>query len=512
MTSLIESSSPLIEVRSPADGRLVGSVTNHGRAEVRAAAAELRSAQPAWEDLGPNGRRAVLLRWADWILDNDRRLGELAQAESGKAWGDAAFESTAVVEIVNYYAKNAAEFLSPRRVKPSGPAGATKRLAVRFRPLPLVGVITPWNSPLGNPVLDAIGALMAGAAVLCKPSEVTPMSWTEAVRGFRQDVGGPPILASITGDGATGEAVVDEVDMVMFTGSTRTGRKIAARCGERLIPCSLELGGKDAMIVLSDADIDRAVAGATWGAMMNSGQACVSVERAYVEAPVYDEFLEKVTVAVSNLRMGTDAPGDFSCEVGAMATLEQVNIVERHVKDAIGRGARVLTGGQRGQSGSYFEPTVLADVDHSMACMHEETFGPTLPVMKVRDEEEAVRLANDSTYGLSASVWSRDPDRADRVSRRLEVGAVNINNVMVNLFQFGLPQGGWKDSGVGARFGGPNGVLKFCRQQACVSERIILGSEPYWFPYSARKGRLLARGARLLGANDWRRRLGLRPR
>jgi acyl-CoA reductase-like NAD-dependent aldehyde dehydrogenase len=238
----------------------------------------------------------------------------------------------------------------------------------------------------------------------------------------------------------------------------------------------------------------------------------VSVERVYVEAPIYDEFLAKVTVAVSNLRMGTDAPGAFSCDVGAMATLEQVDIVERHVKDAVGRGARVLTGGQRGQSGSYFEPTVLADVDHGMACMHEETFGPTLPVMKVRDEEEAVRLANDSTYGLSASVWSRDPKRADRVSRRLEVGAVNINNVMVNLFQFTLPQGGWKDSGVGARFGGANGVLKFCRQQACVSERIIYGSEPYWFPYSPRKGRLLARGARLLGANDWRRRLGLRPR
>jgi acyl-CoA reductase-like NAD-dependent aldehyde dehydrogenase len=192
-----------------------------------------------------------------------------------------------------------------------------------------------------------------------------------------------------------------------------------------------------------------------------------------------------------------------------MATLEQVDIVERHVKDAVARGARVLTGGSRAASGLYFEPTVLADVDHTMACMREETFGPTLPVMRVADEDEAVRLANDSSYGLSASVWTADPARAERVSRRLEVGAVNVNNVMVNLFQFTLPQGGWKDSGAGARFGGANGVLKFCRPQARVAERISLKAEPYWYPYSPRKGRWLARGARLLGANDWRRRFGL---
>ena len=500
-----------IEVRSPADGRLVGTVPKHDAGAVGALAAELRTAQPAWDDLGPDGRRRVLLRWVDWVLDHDRRLGELAQAESGKAWGDAAFETTAVVEIINYYAGHAAEFLRPRKVRPSGPAGAAKRLELHHRPYPLVGIITPWNSPLGNPVLDGIGALMAGAAVLCKPSEVTPLTWTEAVRGFREDVGGPAVLASVTGDAATGSAVVDRVDMVMFTGSTRTGRAIAARCAERLIPCSLELGGKDPMLVFDDADLDRAVAGATWGAMMNAGQACVSVERLYVHAPVYDEFLARLTAAVAALRLGTDNPGDFACDVGAMATAEQVDIVERHVKDAVARGARVLTGGERAADGLYFQPTVLADVDHTMTCMREETFGPTLPVMKVRDEDEAVALANDCTYGLSASVWTRDPARAERVARRLEAGAVNVNNVMVNLFQFTLPQGGWKDSGLGgARFGGANGVLKFCRPQSVVSERLALRTEPYWFPYSPRKGRLLARGARLLAANDWRRRLGLR--
>jgi acyl-CoA reductase-like NAD-dependent aldehyde dehydrogenase len=293
----------------------------------------------------------------------------------------------------------------------------------------------------------------------------------------------------------------------MFTGSARTGRRIAARCGERLIPCSLELGGKDAMVVLADADVDRAVAGAAWGGMMNAGQACVSVERVYVEAAVYDEFVAKLTERVARIRVGTDRPGEFACEMGAMITADQLGIVERHVQDARDKGARILTGG-RSRDGRYFEPTVLVDVDHTMACMREETFGPTLPIMKVADEEEAVRLANDSTYGLSASVWSRDPARAERIGRRIEAGTVNVNNVIANLFQLSLPMGGWKDSGLGARFGGPNGVLKFCRAQAMVSERVSLPAEPYWFPYGPTKGRIMARAVRLIGAHDWRRRLG----
>ena len=500
---------PVIEVRSPADGRLVGTVPSQGAKEVKAAAAALRAAQPRWEELGSHGRAQVLLAWLDWFLDNERRLAEMVQAESGKAWGDAAMETTVAVEVINYYAKHGHEFLAPRKVRPHSRAAATKRLEVRFRPYPLVGLITPWNGPIGGPALDVVGALMAGAAVLCKPSEYAPLSWTEAVRGWREDVGGPAVLTSVTGGADTGAAVVDEVDMVMFTGSARTGREIAARAGERLIPCSLELGGKDAMIVLADADIDRAAAAASWGAMINSGQGCVSVERVYAEATVYDEFVTKVTDAVSRLRLGTDLPGSFSCDVGAMTTSAQMDIVEHHVADALTRGAHATTGGRRSPNGSYFEPTVLVDVDHTMLCMRDETFGPTLPIMKVENEDEAIRLANDSPYGLSASVWSGDLDRARRVGGQLQAGAVNLNNVLVNVFQFALPMGGWKQSGLGSRLGGADGILKFCRTQSIVSERISLKSEPYWFPYSPRKGRLIAHATRLLGANDWRRRLGI---
>ena len=500
-----------IQIHCPADGRLVGTVPDQARAEVAAAAARLREAQPAWEALGPDRRGAHLRDWRDWLLDNERRLGELVQSETGKSWADASMETALGVDIITYLTKHGAEFLAPRKVSPHGPAGATKRMRVVYRPYPLVGLITPWNGPIGNPLLDVVGALLAGASVLTKPSEVTPLSWLEVVRGWNTDLGAPPVLGVVTGGGETGAAVVDEVDMLMFTGSSRTGRRIAARCGERLIPCSLELGGKDAMIVLGDADLERASSAATWGGMLNAGQACISVERVYVEAPVYDAFVAKVTQKVGAIRVGMDAPGEFATEIGAIATPTQLGIIESHVQDAVTKGARVTTGGQRAGH-QYFEPTVLADVDHSMDCMRLETFGPTLPIMKVADEEEAIRLANSSEYGLSASVFSSDAERAQRVADRLQAGAVNTNNVLSNLFQLTLPMGGWKSSGIGTRLGGANAVLKFCRPQAQVSERVALKSEPYWFPVNRRKAVLQARMMRMLAAGDWRRRLGLRGR
>ena len=502
----------MIDVRCPADGRLVGTIPDQSRTEVAAAAARLRESQPAWEALGPEQRGAHLRAWRDWLLDNERRLGELVQAETGKSWADASLETALGVDIITYLTKHGSTFLTPRKIPAHGPVGATKRMRVVYRPYPVVGLITPWNGPIGNPLLDVVGALLAGATVLTKPSEVTPLSWSEVVRGWNDDLSAPPVLEVVTGAGETGAAVVDEVDMVMFTGSSRTGRRIAARCGERLIPCSLELGGKDAMVVLSDADLDRASSAAAWGSMMNAGQACISVERVYVEAPIYDQFVAKVTEKVKAVRVGMDAPGEYATEIGAIATATQLHLIESHVHDALAKGARATTGGKRAAQGQFFEPTVLVDVDHSMDCMRLETFGPTLPVMKVANEAEAVRLANDSPYGLSASVFSTDAERAQRVANRLQVGAVNINNVLSNLFQLTLPMGGWKDSGLGTRLGGANAVLKFCRPQAQVSERVAMKSEVYWFPISRRKAVMQARVMRMIAAGDWRRKLGLRGR
>lgn len=502
----------VITVHCPADGSLVGSVPDEGPEGVAAQAQALRAAQPEWEALGPKGRARHLLAWLDWLLDNEVPLLSLVQQEAGKSWADASIELAVAIDVINYFTAHGPEFLADRKVAPAGVANKVRELRVQVRPHQLVGVITPWNGPLGGPMMDVVGALMAGAAVLSKPSEVTPLTWTEAVRGWREEIKAPPVLACVNGSGATGAAVVDEVDMVMFTGSVRTGRKIAARAGERLIPCSLELGGKDAMVVLADADIERAAGAAVWGSMMNAGQACVSVERVYVEAPVYDEFVAKVTDKVRAMRVGMDPAGSYQTEIGAMVTASQVEIVERHIADAVAKGARILVGGKRRGDSNYFEPTVLVDVDHSMVCMREETFGPTLPIMKVADESEALALANDSDFGLSSSLWTRDRKRANRLARRIEAGSVSVNNAVVATFQLPVPMGGWKQSGVGTRFGGANGVLKYCRQQSVVSEKFAMKSELNWYPVRSDRSKMMAKAVRLLGAHDWRRRLGRTPR
>jgi acyl-CoA reductase-like NAD-dependent aldehyde dehydrogenase len=280
-------------------------------------------------------------------------------------------------------------------------------------------------------------------------------------------------MAIVQGAREAVEAVVDNADYVQFTGSSATGAKVAERAARRLTPVSLELGGKDPMIVLEDADVDLAAHAAVWGAFFNAGQTCVSVERVYVLEPVYDEFVAAVVKDVENLKMGAGDGHDF----GALIDDTQVAVAERHVADAVAKGAKVLTGGKRPAGpGSFYEPTVLVDVDHSMDAMMQETFGPTLPIMKVSTVAEAVRLANDSPYGLSASVFSKDVERAKDVAVELDCGAVNINDVISNLMCTTAPMGGWKTSGIGARFGGADGVRKFCRQETVVAPRTSVGA------------------------------------
>jgi betaine-aldehyde dehydrogenase len=275
-----------------------------------------------------------------------------------------------------------------------------------------------------------------------------------------------------------------------------------------LIPCSLELGGNDAAIVLADADLDRAVNGVVWGSLFNSGQACVAIERVYVEAQIHDEFVTRVTERVARLRQGQDGQG-YDADIGALASVAQLEIVESQVHDAVGKGARVATGGGRSDlGGTFFEPTVLVNVDHTMTVMTEETFGPTLPIMKVPDADEAIRLANDSRYGLSASIWTANPKRGRELARRLEAGAVNVNDVFTNLFTFPAPHSGWKQSGIGARLGGAYGIHKYCRTQSITESRFAFRSELLWFPYTARKGRFVGSLLRLLAARNLRRRLG----
>ena len=306
--------------------------------------------------------------------------------------------------------------------------------------------------------------------------------------------------------GETGSALVDEADFIQFTGSDRTAKKVLGRAAETLTPVSAELGGKDPMIVLRSADLEKAVNAATWGAFANAGQVCISVERLYVEEPIYDEFLSRLTEEVGKLNQGMDGP-EHGKDVGAMTFAPQTDIVESHVEDARAQGAKVLTGGERGEGpGDWYSPTVLADVDHSMKVMREESFGPVVGVMKVRDTEEAVRLANDTRYGLSAAVFGKTRE-AEAVARRLEVGTCNVNDVLVGFLASDVPMGGWKDSGIGWRHG-EYGIKKFVRPESLVITRLGQKREPLYFPYTDERRQKLRKLTRFFNARDWRRRLG----
>jgi acyl-CoA reductase-like NAD-dependent aldehyde dehydrogenase len=374
--------------------------------------------------------------------------------------------------IASYYIKTMEKALAPETRPAALPFMAVKKVTVHYRPRAVVGIIAPWNFPVANALMDALGALAAGCSVLLKPSERTPLTAELLLRGWL-DSGAPEVLAIAQGTRAVSEAVIDNADYIQFTGSTATGRKVMERAAQRLTPVSLELGGKDPMIVLEDADVELAANAAVWGGMFNAGQMCVSVERVYVLESVYDQFVAAAVRAVENLKMGA---GDGN-HYGSLIDGSQVAVAERHVGDAVAAGAKALTGGKRPSGeGNFYPATVLVDVDHSMSCMTEETFGPTLPIMKVSSVGEAVRLANDSPYGLSASVFSKDVERAKDVALQLDAGAVNINDVVANLMCITAPMGGWKGSGIGARFGGADGIRKFCRQETIVVPRTNVGA------------------------------------
>ena len=459
-------------IRNPATGSIVGTVRWTDPADVPRIAAGLRQAQRGWESRGAAGRAKVLARYAVWLGEHRDEIESLLISETGKSATDAAQEVPLLIMIASYYIKTMEKALAPDTRPASLPFLSVKKITVYYRPRPVVGVIAPWNYPVANLLMDGIAALAAGCAVLLKPSERTPLTAELLLRGWL-DSGAPEVVAIVQGAREAVEAVVDNADYVQFTGSSATGAKVMERAARRLVPVSLELGGKDPMIVLEDADVELAAHAAVWGAMFNAGQTCVSVERVYVLEQVYDEFVNAVVRDVQKLKMGAGEGFDF----GAQIDDGQVAITERHVADALAKGAKAITGGQRGSGpGSFYEPTVLIGVDHSMACMTEETFGPTLPIMKVSTVAEAVRLANDSPYGLSASVFSRDAERANDVALELDCGAVNVNDVISNLMCATAPMGGWKTSGIGARFGGADGLRKFCRQEVVVAPRTNVGA------------------------------------
>jgi acyl-CoA reductase-like NAD-dependent aldehyde dehydrogenase len=489
-----------IAVENPATGEVIAHVPVRSPEEVAELARTGRAVQPAWAALGFEGRGRVLLRMQKWMTDNAERVITTVMSETGKVYEDAQLADWSYgVSAFGFWAKRAEGYLADEKVSTASPFVKGKKLLLRRTPLGLVGVIGPWNYPVTNSFGDCIPALAAGNAVILKPSEITPLTSLLLLEGLHACGMPQGVLQVATGYGDTGAALIEHVDMIMFTGSTATGKRVMAKAAETLTAVSLELGGKDPMLVLADADVDRAANLAVMYSMFNGGQTCISVERVYVEEPVYDEFVAKVVKKARALRNDVST-GPGSADVGAITFSKQLDVIEAHVEDARAKGARVVVGGKRGhegESGTWYEPTVLLDVDHTMRCMTEETFGPTLPIMKVADAEEAIRLANDSPYGLAASVFSKDVARGEAVARRLEAGAVCVNDALINYLALELPMGGVKASGMGSRHGA-GGIRKYSNQQAILVTRFALKDEPQMYPYKKRVTKGLQRLIRTL--------------
>ena len=482
-----------IAVENPATGKVVAHVPDHTAEQVADVVRRARAAQPGWEALGFEGRGEVMRAARKWLVENRDRMVSTIVEETGKTREDAMLaEIFFTADSLGFWAKAAPKYLKDERVKAHSPLLLGKRFVKRYRPMGVVGVIGPWNYPLTNSFGDAIAALMAGNSVVLKPSEITPLTSLLMQEGMKAAGIPEDVFIVVTGRGETGAALVDQADMIMFTGSTATGKKIMAKAAETLTPVSLELGGKDPMIVLRDADVERAANTAVYWSMANGGQICQAVERVYVEEPIYDDFVARVVEKAGALRQG-EPREQGSVDVGAVTFGPQLDIMERHLKDAVEKGATVRVGGSaRAGEGRFFEPTVLTDVDHTMEVMTEDTFGPLLPIMKVRDEDEAVRLANDSRYGLNSSVFTKDLEKGERIARRIEAGNACVNDAVANYAAQELPFGGVGESGIGVRHGAA-GIQKYCRTQSIMVTRFAGKKEPYFFPYTRRRTKLLER-------------------
>jgi acyl-CoA reductase-like NAD-dependent aldehyde dehydrogenase len=469
---------------NPATGEVLGELECAGDGKVEAAVERARTAQPGWAELGLRKRIAVLREFQTKLHAKKSEIAAAITREAGKPLAEALVtEVLVVLDAARFLIDNAWALLRDEPVPHGNLATKLKSGFLVREPHGVIGIISPWNYPFSIPATEALAALVAGNAVVLKPSELTPLAALELASllhaaGVPQDV-----FQVVIGEGTAGAALLrSPIDKLVFTGSVATGKRIAAAAAERLLPVVLELGGKDPMLVLDDADLDVASSAAVWGAFVNAGQACLSVERCYVHRSLYESFVTACSEKTKQLRVGNGM--DAQTDVGPMIRERQLRIVESHVEDAKALGARVLAGGtQLPELGiNFYAPTVLAGVSHEMRIMREETFGPVLPIMAFENDDEAVRLANDSEYGLAASVWTRDSRRGERLARRIHAGTVMVNDV-ISCFGIGeAPHGGVKASGVG-RTHGRFGLDEMVRVKYLDIDRMPGMKKVWWHGY-----------------------------
>ncbi|NLX09923.1 MAG: succinate-semialdehyde dehydrogenase (NADP(+)) [Chloroflexi bacterium] len=463
---------PAVPVRAPFTGEEIGTVPACTEADVALAVERARAAQPAWAARPAAERKVIFMRYHDLLLHRQDTMLDLLQLEGGRARRHALEEVLDTALNSRYYAVRAGAWLKPRRRK-----GALPLLTATWEhrhPLGVVGIISPWNYPLTLAIADAIPALLAGNAVVLKPASETPFTALLAVKWLHEAGLPADLIQVVTGRGSIiGSALIERVEFIGFTGSTETGRGIAAQAAERLIGCSMELGGKNPMLVLNDADLDRAVDGAMRGCFSNTGQLCISIERMYVQSAIYGRFVAAFAERTRNLHLS--AAYDYEGEIGTLISQEQLDKVQEHVQDAVAKGATVLTGGRaRPDLGPYFyEPTILTGVTPEMQVAAEETFGPVVSIYRFDDLPDAIHAANDSRYGLNASIWTRDTALGRALAAQIECGTVNINEGYSAAYgSVDAPMGGMKDSGLGRRHG-KQGMLKYTEAQTIAVQRLL---------------------------------------
>jgi succinate-semialdehyde dehydrogenase/glutarate-semialdehyde dehydrogenase len=481
----------------PATGEEIGRAPLTMPEEVARAVGRARDAQAAWAAKSYRERGRVIMAAREVILKEMEEIAFLISIETGKPVAEAiSLEIVPALDLMQFFARKTASLLAPRRIGIGQYSFMGRTSYEIYKPLGVVGIISPWNFPFATPLDEVTMALMAGNTVVLKPSELTPLTGLK-IQEIMTRAGLPEgVLQVVTGDGSTGAALVAAgTNKIMFTGSVATGKRVAESAAKYLIPVVLELGGKDPMVVLDDANIENAARGAVWGAFANCGQSCSSVERCYVHEDISEQFISAVVRETQRLHQGSGT--EKSIDIGSMSSERQLRTVELHVNQALANGANALTGGERLRdvAGAFYPPTVLTNVNHEMDVMREETFGPVLPIMTFRTEDEAIRLANDSDFGLTASVWSNSVPRAQRIAARIDAGTVMINEVLYTHGIAQTPWGGVKQSGLG-RTHGRAGLLELVNAQHIHVNRLPFIPDLWWFNYDEGAGRLFRGFAR----------------